>query len=81
MRHPRRVQLTAIGDTVNVASRIEAATKQFRTRLLVSEAVVSHLPGRLRLGRSGRTPLKGKSQEQLLFEVLGAAEGRPGPNP
>jgi adenylate cyclase len=81
MGHPRRMQLTAIGDTVNVASRIETATKQFGTRLLVSEAVVALLPGQLRLGRSGRTPLKGKSEEQLLFEVLGHAQEQPEPNP
>jgi adenylate cyclase len=73
MGHPQRMQLTAIGDTVNVASCIEEATKVFGTRLLVSEAVMALLPGQLRLGRSGRTALKGKSQEQLLFEVLGHA--------
>ena len=81
MGHPRRGQLTATGDAVNVASGIEATSRQPGARLLVSEAVVSHLPSRLRLGRSGRTPLKGKSQEQLLFEVLGPAEGAPAPNP
>jgi adenylate cyclase len=73
MGHPKRMQLTAIGDTVNVASRIETATKLFGTRLLVSEPVVEQLPGKLSLGRHQRTLLKGKSEEQLLFEVLGLA--------
>jgi adenylate cyclase len=71
MGHPKRMQLTAIGDTVNVASRIETATKQCGARLLVSEPVVQHLAGKLRLGRSASTLLKGKSEEQRLFEVLG----------
>jgi adenylate cyclase len=71
MGHPKRMQLTAIGDTVNVASRIETATKQFGAPLLVSEPVVQHLAGKLRLGRSASMPLKGKSEEQRLFEVLG----------
>jgi adenylate cyclase len=71
MGHPRRMQLTAIGDTVNVASRIEAATKQFGVHLLVSEALVRRLPGQLALGQQHWTALKGKREEQLLFEVLG----------
>lgn len=39
MGHGRAVQLTAIGDTVNAASRIESATKEFKAQLLVGEAV------------------------------------------
>jgi adenylate cyclase len=71
MGHPKRRQLTAIGDAVNVASRIEAATKEFGTRLLVSDALVRVIPNQLRLGRQMLTHLKGKSEDQLLHEVLG----------
>ena len=34
----RRATITAIGNTVNLANRIEQANKEFGTRLLVSDA-------------------------------------------
>ena len=37
MGHGRAVSLTAIGDTVNVASRLEALTKELGCQLIVSE--------------------------------------------
>jgi adenylate cyclase len=36
------MHLTAIGDTVNTASRLEAATKEFGVELVVSQAVARH---------------------------------------
>jgi len=41
MGHGRTVGLTAIGDTVNTASRLEAASKDFGCELVVSEAVLA----------------------------------------
>ncbi len=41
MGYGRAVSVTAIGDTVNTASRLEALTKDFAAQLVVAEAVVA----------------------------------------
>ena len=65
--------ITAIGDTVNMASRIEQANKQFGTRLLVSDAVRAEVGDALTIGRSFTCALPGKAGQYELFEVLGLA--------
>ena len=39
-----RKEYTLVGETVNVAARIEQATKQFDARLLISESIWNNLP-------------------------------------
>lgn len=67
-----RTWITAIGDAVNLASRIESANKTTGTRLLVSQAVRDLVGEAVRWGCSGRIALKGKG-EQTLHEVRGIA--------
>jgi adenylate cyclase len=68
-----RERVTAIGDAVNLASRIESANKIAGTRLLVSEAVRGQIGPLLRIGRWLSVPIAGKSGEYKLCEVLGLA--------
>jgi adenylate cyclase len=42
MGHGRAMSLTAVGDTVNTASRLEALTKEFGVELVVSVEVAAH---------------------------------------
>lgn len=57
-----RRQFTAIGDTVNAAARLESEAKALGTSVIVSEAVLQHLPDAYREdARSHALELRGKS--------------------
>jgi adenylate cyclase len=64
-------RVTAIGDAVNLASRIESANKQAGTKLLISEETYNEVNGRVNVGRTIRISLPGKSGEYTLYEVAG----------
>lgn len=72
--HPGKRQITVIGDTVNAASRIESMTKELDVPILVSDSVVAHLPGALRLGPPTEAPLTGRTESILLYPCEGFSE-------
>lgn len=72
--HPDKKSLTAIGNTVNVAARIESATKKFQAKLLVSDAIYSQVSHYLQRDRCFETELKGMAKGHLLHEIVGLKE-------
>jgi len=72
--HPGKRQITVIGDTVNMTSRIEGMTKELDAALLVSDSVVDHLPGALRLGPPREAQLKGREGPVLIYPCEGFRE-------
>lgn len=71
MGHPRKRQFTAIGDAVNMASRVEGCTKKASTPILISEAVNARARGEIEVGNVIQTGLKGKRGYFKLYEVRG----------
>ena len=69
-----RLQYTAMGDTVNVASRLEGMNKQFGTTILVSGAVRDRAHAVFTFRPLGASQAKGRVEEIEIFELTGTAE-------
>ena len=67
-----RMNYTALGNTVNLASRIEGLNKQFGTAILASEEVYSQVQHRFQFKAAGSVTAKGMTKETRVFELVGA---------
>jgi adenylate cyclase len=68
---PERLVYAMVGDTVNLASRIQGLNKQFRTDILISRTTKERLkPGKFELVSLGQTAIRGKSGEVEIYKVV-----------
>jgi adenylate cyclase len=74
---PDRLSYTAMGDGVNLASRLEGLNKQFGTKILVSAAVADAARDRFSFRALGTAVVKGKTESVAVFELLGPAPAAP----
>jgi class 3 adenylate cyclase/tRNA A-37 threonylcarbamoyl transferase component Bud32 len=68
-------ELTAVGDSVNIASRLEDQTKELGWAVVASEATVSAVGSAAVLGSRQTVHLRGRSVPTEVFEIIGIAAG------
>lgn len=71
--------MTAIGDAVNTASRLEAATKEFGCQLLISQRVADLAGIEVGMAISHDVPLRGRSETVAVYAIADARDLRPDP--
>jgi len=60
---------TVIGDNVNLGARLESLNKDYKTRIIISEATRARLTGDFQIRPLGDVVVKGKSKAVQIFEV------------
>ncbi len=65
------MSFTVMGDTVNLASRLESANKVYGTRCLVSQATISAVAQAVEAREIDRLVVAGQTRPQIVFEIMG----------
>ncbi|MEN2997538.1 MAG: adenylate/guanylate cyclase domain-containing protein [Brevinematia bacterium] len=71
MGSTKKKNYTAMGDTVNLASRLEGVNKLFHTRVIISESTYERVKDRILARELDLIRVKGKKLPVRIYEVIG----------
>lgn len=76
MGSAKRLAWTVMGDNVNLASRLEGITKEYRGRIVISEGTYREIADQFVCRDLDKIRVKGKHQPVTIYELLDLAENK-----
>jgi adenylate cyclase len=71
VRSEAMMSFTVMGDTVNLASRLESANQFYGTRCLASQATIAAAAQAVEAREIDRLVVAGQTRPQIVFEIMG----------